>query len=64
MRRRITPPRSDLGSNCGKALSSTLDMGGRFIVMDADSVAVLDAGATTNLVCFQLTGHRNNISET
>ena len=54
--------RGDLGNNGEQALSTILYVGGQFIVADADSLAVMDTGATADSVCLKWSGHRNKIS--
>ena len=55
--------KEDLGSNCERPSSTTLDLGGQFAVMDADSVVVLDTGASAILVRYMWLGHHSNFSE-
>ena len=50
-----------MGNICEQSFSITLESGGQFSVMDADSVAVLDTGATANLVRLKWLGHHNEI---
>ena len=49
------------GGNCGESFSTTLDMGGLFVLAESDGVFVLDAGVTANLVCFRYLENRDRI---
>ena len=46
--------KEDATSKCEKSFLTTLDSGGQFAVMNADSVAVLDTGAAANLACSRM----------
>ena len=56
-------PKEDAVSNCEQSLPTTLYQGGRFVVINADSVAVLETGAAATLVRLKWSEHRNEISE-
>ena len=43
----------DFPDNCEQLFAAALDFVGQFVVMDADSGAVLDTGSTVNLVRFK-----------
>ena len=51
----------DLGGNCEQPVSAALDLGGQCIFVGPDSVAVFDAEAAANLVCFKWFEHHNEI---
>ena len=44
-----SPAQEDSGSKREESVSATLELGGQFAVVDADSVVVLDAGVAANL---------------
>ena len=51
----------DARSECEQSFSATFDVGGPFLVSEEDSVAVLDTGATGNLVCFRWLERHNRL---
>ena len=46
-----------------QSFSATLDAGGLFLVLEEDSVAVLDSGDTANLVCSRELERHNRLLE-
>ena len=48
---------------CDRSFSTALDLGGQFLYEAADSLGVLDTGATANLVCFGWPPRRNRTLE-
>ena len=42
------------------SFSTTMEIGGQFVCAQGDSIVFLGAGATANLVCFEVSGNRNS----
>ena len=62
MCRRVSLPPGNVECNCEQSFTYTWDSGGQFIVMDADSVAVLETWNTSTSVRLQWLDHRNKVS--
>ena len=60
---RGAPPQEDCGGNCEQSLSNHSDLVDQFALMDADTLAALDASATANLGCSNRLGRHNSIFE-
>ena len=58
-----SPAQENLASNCEQSFHPTLDLGGVFTSMGADSVAVLFAGVAANSARYKGLEQYNKISE-
>ena len=53
--------KTDVGSNCEQSFSTTLGIGGLFVVAESDAVGVLETGASAGFVCFRWLGRLDRV---